>query len=149
MKKAPSQLQLLSANVIHRWKTQQGLEDTFRSGRPSQITEEIGLSLNEHLKKDEELSSRELSYIISKRFGVVIAKQVIRAFLRQKLKWTVVRNRFGPMISEVNKVKRKEFALKCLKENAKLALQMDESNRCKALYYSKFALLYKVYILAA
>ena len=37
-------------------------------------------------------------------------------------------------------MKRKEFALKCLQENAKLALQMAELNRCKALYYSKFAL---------
>ena len=133
--------------MIHHWKTQQGLEDTFRSGRPSQITEEIGLSLNKHLKKDDELSSRELSYIISKRFGVVIATQAIRAFLRQKLIWTVVRTRFRPMISEVNKVKRKEFTLKCLQENAKLVLQMAESNRCKALYYSKY--IYKVYILAA
>ena len=53
VKKAPSQLQLLSTNVIDHWKTQQGLENTFHLGRPSQITEEIGFSLNEHLKKDD------------------------------------------------------------------------------------------------
>ena len=102
---------------IHRHKTHQGLEDGERSGRPSNITEEIALCLNENLKRDDELSSRELSYIVSKTFGVVISPPAIRAFLRQKLKWTVVRTRFGPMISTANKVKRKDFALKCLAEN--------------------------------
>ena len=70
---------------IYRWETKQGLEDAGRAGRRPCIVEDIAAFLNESLKKDNELSSRELSYLVSKIFGVTIAASTIRGFLRREL----------------------------------------------------------------
>ena len=68
------------------------------------------------LEEDEELSATEIHRLIARKFGKKISVQTIRRFLRQKLHWVVVRTKTGPMISEKNKVKRVEFAKKCIAE---------------------------------
>ena len=86
--------------------------------------------MNERLKKDDELSSRELDYLISKVFGgMTISAAAIRVRLRLKLKWKVVRTCFGPMISVYNKGMRNDFAMTCLKEkdNFSDVIWTDES----------------------
>ena len=71
---------------IYRWEMKQGLEDAGCAGRRPRIVEDIAAFLNESLEKDDELSSRELSYLVSKNFGVTIAASTIRGFLRRELK---------------------------------------------------------------
>ena len=114
---------------MKRWDTHQGIEDNLRSGRPSRITEEINIFLNQCLKEDDERSSRELVYLVKRKFGINISSSAMRTHLRRKLQWIVVRTRLGPMISSANKVKRKEFALKCLQSGEQFedVIWTDES----------------------
>ena len=115
---------------IQRWETGEGLQDFRRSGRRPKITAEMGVFLNNRLKEDDELSSRELAYLLNKEYSIIISSSAIRAHLRQNLKWKVVRTRFGPMISETNKINRKAFALKCLqsKDEFNDVIWTDESS---------------------
>ena len=99
---------------LHRWNSNLGLEDNFRTGRNSKITMGIASFIEEQLVRDDEISSRELTYLISKRFGIKISSSTLRTFMRTKLQWTVVKTRHGPMISEANKEKRTLFARECL-----------------------------------
>jgi hypothetical protein len=62
------------------------------------------------LERDDELTSVEIQRLISREYGVTISSATIRRYIRLKLDWKVVRTRYGPMISDSNKVKRKEFA---------------------------------------
>ena len=61
-------------------------------------------------------TSAELHRLISRHFSTNISAPTIRRYIRQKLEWVAVRTRFGPMISERNKLKRQEFAQMCLDE---------------------------------
>ena len=99
---------------IFSWTKGTGLEDQRRSGRPSVITESIAEYLDRMLEDDGEISAMELHRLITKKFGKQIPAQTIQRFLRQKLKWVVVRTKVGPMSSDKNKAKRVEFAQRCL-----------------------------------
>ena len=85
---------------VFRWRTNRGLRDRHRSGRLLKITVEI--------------SSVELQRLISRKFSINISAPTIRRHIRMHLKWVVLRTRFGPMISDKNKVKRSTFAQMCL-----------------------------------
>ena len=76
---------------LHRWNSNLGLEDNFRTGRNSKITMGIASFIEEQLVRDDEISSRELTYLISKRFGMKISSSTLRTFMRTKLQWTVVK----------------------------------------------------------
>ena len=102
---------------IFRWEKRSGLEDKARCGRPSKITRAIAEYLNQQLEDDDELSSIELQRIVARKFAVELSPPTIRRYLRTTLEWTVVRTRFGPMISEKNKMKRVEFARMCIDTN--------------------------------
>ena len=95
---------------IFRWSSQSGLVDNPRVGRPSKITADIGKFIEESLKSDDELSSLELHRLVNRKFHVSISAPAIRYFIRKKLKWILVRNRFRPMISAANKERRLAFA---------------------------------------
>ena len=60
------------------------------------------------------MTSVELQRMISKEFNLAISAPTIRRYIRETLKWAVVRTRFAPMISDVNKIKRKNFAQMCI-----------------------------------
>ena len=51
---------------IQHWETGEGLQDFTRSGRRPKIMAEMGVFLNNLLKVDDELSSRELAYLLDK-----------------------------------------------------------------------------------
>ena len=99
---------------IFRWQEFSCLEDNHRKGRPSKISTEMAKFMEEELEKDDEVTSAELQRILARRFGVQVSPPTIRRYLRETLQWAVVRTRFGPMISEKNKLKRMEFAKMCL-----------------------------------
>ena len=99
---------------VFRWEEQAGLEDKARSGRDSKISSEVAEYMDEQLEEDDELSSVELQRLISRKFAVQISSSSIRRYLRLSLQWSVVRTRFGPMISEKNQRKRVEFARMCM-----------------------------------
>ena len=115
---------------LFRWKTGQGLRDRHRRGRPSLITSEVAAFIEHHLEKDDEILSGQLHCLIFKEFNKDISAPTIRRFIRQKLKWAVVRTRIGPMISAANKVKRKAFAQMCIdnKDDFKNIIWTDESS---------------------
>ena len=66
---------------------------------------------------------------MSKNFGVNIAASTIRGFLRRELKWKVVCTRLGPMIRDMDKAKRVEFAQHCIEcgDNFDDVIWTDES----------------------
>ena len=99
---------------IFRWEEERGLDDNFRAGRPSKITSEISEYMERRLEDDDETTSVELQRLVSRKFAVDISATSIRRYLRVSLQWTVVRTRYGPMISELNKQKRLDFAKMCL-----------------------------------
>ena len=102
---------------IFRWQTNRGLKDEHRCGRISKVTDEIAAFMEEKLEEDDEVTSVELHRMIARKFYIAITAPTIRRYLRKNLKWAVVRTRFGPMISDTNKVKRHEFAKMCIKTN--------------------------------
>ena len=53
---------------------------------------------------------------MSRHFSANISAPTIRRYIWKKWEWVAVRTRFGPMISEQNKLKRQEFAQMCQEE---------------------------------
>ena len=98
---------------IFRWQ-HCGLDDQYRSGRPSKVTAEMAAFMEAELERDDETTSAELERSLARKFGVQLSIPTIKRYLRLVLKWAVVRTRFGPMISDRNKLKRIEFAKMCL-----------------------------------
>ena len=99
---------------ISRLKSNQGLTDKHRSGRPTKVTGVISAFIENKLEEDDEISSAELERLVARLFSVQISAPTIRRYIRMTLEWTVVRTRLGPMISERNKVKRHDFAKACI-----------------------------------
>ena len=93
------------------------MQDKHHCGRPSKFTEEIAAFMEDKLREDDKISSIELHRLISKKFQIDISPPAIRTYIRRSLQWVVVRTRFGPMISDANKVKRKQFAQMCIDTN--------------------------------
>ena len=115
---------------IYRWEERRGLEDDHRSGRPSKITLDMAVFLEQQLEEDDELTSVELQRLVTRRFDVKLTSATIRRYLRIALQWSVVRTRYGPMISDQNKVKRVAFAKMCLdtKDEFDNVIWTDESS---------------------
>ena len=68
------------------------------------------------MEEDDEITSAELHKLIARHFSANISAPTLRRYIRQKLEWVAVRTRFGLMISERNKLKRRKFAQMCLDE---------------------------------
>jgi transposase len=68
------------------------------------------------MEEDDEITSAELHRLIARNFSTEISPPTIRRFIRKNLEWEVVRTRFGPMISDTNKVKRRTFAEMCIEK---------------------------------
>lgn len=82
------------------------------------------------MEEDDEITSAELHRLISRNFATDITPPTIRRYIRKKLEWVAVRTRFGPMISDQNKVKRCAFAKMCLdnKDTFENIIWSDESS---------------------
>ena len=48
---------------MHHWNSHLGLGDHYRSGRTSRITPDLSSFVEDQLVRDDEISSRELSYV--------------------------------------------------------------------------------------
>ena len=118
---------------ICQWTKGGGLHDQVRLGRSSVITEEIAENLDKMLEDDDELSASEFHHLIAKKFRVQISAPTIRQFLRLKLNWVTVKARTGPMISNANKIKRVEFAKRCM-------LQRTPSETLSGLMRAQYSL---------
>ena len=103
-----------SRRTVRRWvfrfSTNRGLGDLHRSGRPSVVTWEMALFIESQLEHDDEMTSVEIQRLLERKFSISIISSTVRRYIRLKLQWQVVRTRYGPMISEKNKMKRIEFA---------------------------------------
>ena len=106
----------MAASWVYRWETNCGLHDQHRSGWPSKITSEMVAFMEAKMEEDDEITSAELHRLISRHFSANISPPPIKRYIRKKMEWVAVRTRFGPMISERNKLKRQEFAQMCLDE---------------------------------
>ena len=82
------------------WEEQSSLEDKSGCGRSPKITNGIAKFMNQQLQEDDELSSVELQRLVAQKFAVEVSPPTIRRYLCTALQWTVVRTRFGPIISE-------------------------------------------------
>ena len=114
---------------ICQWTKGGALQDQVRPGRPSVITEEIAEYLDKMLEDDDKLSASEYNCLIVKKFRVQISAPTIWRYLRLKLNWVTVKARTGPMMSDANKIKRVEFAKRCIaeKDSFKDVIWTDES----------------------
>ena len=70
------------------------------------------------LEDNDDLSTAKVHCLVSNKFWVQISAPPICRFLRLKLNWITVRARTGPMISDMNKIKRVEFAKRCIAAQA-------------------------------
>ena len=135
----------MAASWVYRWETNCGLHDRHRSGWPSKITFEMVAFMEAKMEEDDEITSAELHRLISRHFSANISPPPIKRYIRKKMEWVAVRTRFGPMISERNKLKRQKFAQMCLDEedtfdNVYTKLYMNNystlSSYTVMLYYS-------------
>ena len=79
------------------------------SGRPSKVTEEIKLLVDEQMKKDDETTAYQLhSLLVSKGYSISI-KTILRC--RISLGWTFRGSAYCQLIRDVNKQKRLAWAL--------------------------------------
>jgi transposase len=115
---------------IFRWQSNHGLKDQHRSGRPTKVTAEIAAFIESKLEEDDEITAVELQRLVGRFFSTEISAPTIRRYIRMTLEWEVVRTRFGPMISDRNKVKRHEFARMCIetKDTFDDVIWTDESS---------------------
>ena len=115
---------------IFRWQSNHGLKDQHRSGRPTKVTADIAAFIESKLEEDDEITSVELQRLVGRFFSTEISAPTIRRYIRMTLEWEVVRTRFGPMISDRNKVKRHEFARMCIetKDTFEDVIWTDESS---------------------
>ena len=115
---------------IFQWTKGGELQDRHRPGWPSVITEDIAEYLDKMLEGDDELSISEFHRLIAKKFSLQISAPTIQRFLRLKLNWVTVRARAGPMISNMNKIKRVTFAKHCIaaKDPLQDVIWTDESS---------------------
>ena len=115
---------------IFRRSSCHGLQDQHRCGAKSRIASEIAAYLEKKLGEDDEVPFVELQKLIARNFSLEISPSTIRRYIRKTLKWTVVRTRFGSMISAANKVKRHKFAKMCIdtKDTFDNVIWMDESS---------------------
>ena len=90
---------------IYRWQLHCSLEDKNRSGRSSKISTNIAAFMELQLEDDDEITWIELQRLVARKFATEVSSSTIQRYLRLNLKWAVVRTRFGPMISDANKIK--------------------------------------------
>ena len=55
--------------MVTPWNSNLGLEDNFRTGRNSKITMGIASFIEEQLVRDDDFSSRELTYVITSLYA--------------------------------------------------------------------------------
>ena len=90
------------------------LDEQFHNDRPSKVTAEMAAFMEAELEKNDESTSAELELSLQGNSAFSFHIPTIKKYLCLVLKWTVVRTRFGPVISDRNKVKRIELAKMCL-----------------------------------
>ena len=92
-----------------RWTTRPGQTRAVFSHH-REIVEDLDKMLEDH----DKLSTSEFHRLIVKKFRVQISAPTIWSFLRLKLNWVTVRARTSPVILDANKIKRVEFAKRCI-----------------------------------
>ena len=109
---------------IYRWQQDRSLEDKHKSGRSSKISTNIAAFM------ELQLEDEELQQLVARKFATEVSSSTIWRYLHLNLKWAVVRTRFGPMISDANKIKRLAFAKMCIETNDTFAnvILTDESS---------------------
>ena len=115
---------------IYHWEEGCGQEDDHRSRRPSKITLDIAIFMEQQLEEDNQLTSVDLQRLVTRRFDVKLLFATICRYVRIALQWSVVRTTCGPMISGQSKVKRVAFAKMCLdtKDDFDNIIWTDESS---------------------
>lgn len=95
------------------------------SGRPSKVTEEIKLIVEEQMKKDDETTAYQLhSLLVSKGYSISL-KTILRC--RISLGWTFRGSAYCQLIRDVNKQKRLAWALQYQDDSFNNVIWTDES----------------------
>ena len=103
------------SRFLFYYKITKSLTRRMGSARPSKITPEILRVVEAKMQADDETTAVQLLDLL-RRSGICISLSTVKR-CRQKLGWTFHGTRYCQMIREPNKVKRLEFANKCLVEN--------------------------------
>ena len=83
-------------------------------GRPSIITPEIQAIVDQEMEKDDETTATQLKQILTQKGYKISLSTVLRC--RSKLGWTFKGSRYCQHVRPANKVKRLEWARKCIRE---------------------------------
>ena len=103
--------QTVSRFILH-YNRSSSLTRKMGSGRPSKITPDILRVVEAKMQADDETTAVQLMDLL-RRSGVYISLSTVKR-CRQSLGWTFHGTRYCQMIREPNKLKRLEFANKCV-----------------------------------
>lgn len=97
-------------------------------GRPSVITSEMKQLVDQQMERDDETTATQLHRMLVEAGHRVSLRTVLRC--RRQLGWTFRGSKYCQLVREVNKVKRLEWAKKCLEKKDDFAnvIWTDESS---------------------
>lgn len=109
----------ISRQTVNRFllqhKMSRPLTRRLGSGRPSKITPDVLRVVEAKMQADDETTAVQLLDLL-RRSGIQISLSTVKR-CRLSLGWTFHGTRYCQMIREPNKLKRLDFANKCLAEN--------------------------------
>ncbi|CAB4023744.1 Transposable element Tcb2 transposase [Paramuricea clavata] len=103
---------------LSRYRKTGRLNDARRSGRKPKLRQEHVDYMDEKMKENDELTSRELKEKVAKDCDMDVSTATIRR-ARRKLGWKKENARYCQFVREPNKMKRLAFCLKALREKEK------------------------------
>ena len=113
-------LRLKNKNIVRRFlrrfQERQSLENAPIPGRPvKQVTCEVLNFVDAEMEKNDELTAPHLRKKISEKFNCDFSESKVKR-IRKKLGWVQTGTKYCQLIREPNRVKRLEFAIKCIEE---------------------------------
>jgi transposase len=99
---------------VSRYKKSGSLQDANRSGRKSKITDEHLNFIDNKMKENDELTSKELQEQLLEEHNIQLSVSSIRRVKRNVLGWKSENARYCQFVREPNKMKRLIFCLSAL-----------------------------------
>ena len=101
---------------LRRFQERQSLENTPTPGRPAeQVTLEVLNFIDAEMEKNDELTAPHRRNKINEKFHCDFSESKVKR-IRKKLGWVQTGTKYCQLIHEPNRVRRLEFAMKCLED---------------------------------
>lgn len=101
---------------LKRYDERQSLENAPKTGRPVEgVSIELMNFIDAEMERNDEMTSPELTRRVNQRFEKLFSQDKVKR-LRRKLGWVCTTTKYCQLIREPNRIKRLEFAEKCLQD---------------------------------